>query len=185
MSKLIVIGFKDDKFKASEVLSKLIKMDREWAVQLNDAAAVYRDPSGVLRVEQKYELTPDDGAAPGLLWGSIIGGLLAIPVAAVSGGLVAAFALTVGTAGGAAAGALAGALDVDRRKQGFGISDEFIRDVGSMIQPGDSAIFAVLNVDEPDEVIKQFEGTGGKVLMTNLSDEQKAMIEKALNRERG
>lgn len=181
MSKLIVIGFKGERFKASEVLNKLLQMDREWTVQLNDAAAVYRDPNGVLRFDQKYEVTPDDGAARGLLWGSIIGALLAIPVAAVAGGVIAAAALTVGTAGGASAGAVAGALDVDWRKEGFGISEEFIKGVGIMIEPGDSAIFAALNVDDPDEVIKQFEGTGGRVLTTSLSDEQGALIEKVLN----
>lgn len=183
MSKLIVIGFKDDGFKASEVLDRLLEMDRDRTVQLDHAAAVYRDPNGELRIDQKYELTPDDGARPGLLWGSIVGALLAIPVAAVSGGLAAAAALTVGTAGGGAAGAVAGALDIARRKEAFGISEEFINDVGSMMQPGDSAIFAVLTADDPDEVIHSFEGTGGKVLMTSLSDEQKAAIEKVLRGE--
>ncbi|MGD9627619.1 MAG: DUF1269 domain-containing protein [Pyrinomonadaceae bacterium] len=181
MAKLIVIGFKDDKFKASEVLSKLREMDREWTVQLNDAAAVYRDANGELRVDQKHELTPDEGVSRGLMWGIVVGGLLAIPIAVVSGGVAAAAALTVGTAGGAGAGAVVGALTYDWRKEGFGLSEEFIGDVGSMIQPGDSAIFAVLDVDEPDEVINRFNGTGGKVLMTSLSDEQKAKIEEALN----
>ena len=181
MAHLIVIGFKDDKFKASEVLNKLLRMKREWSVQLNDAAAVYRDENSELRVDQKYELTPDEGASRGLVWGAFIGTLLAIPLTAVTGGVVAAAALTVGATGGAGAGAVAGALDVDWQKEGFGISDEFIRDVGSMIQPGDSAIFAVLHVDKPNEVINRFEGTGGRVLMTDLSDEQTAMIEKVLN----
>ncbi len=181
MAKLIVIGFKDDKFKASEALNKLLKMDRELAVQLNDASAVYRDGNGELHVDQKYELTPDEGVSRGLVLGTVIGALLAIPLAAVSGGLAAAAALTVGTAGGAGAGAVLGALDYDWRKEGFGISEEFIGNVGSMIQPGDSAIFAVLHVDEPDEVINRFKGTGGQVLMTSLSDEQKAKIEEALN----
>ncbi len=181
MSKLIVIAFKDDRFKASEVLNKLLQIDREWAVQLNHAAAVYRDQNGELRVDEKYELTPDDGAAPGMLWGSLIGTLLAIPIAAVTGGLAAAAALTVGAAGGGSAGAIAGALDVDRRNEGFGISVEFIQEAGSMLQSGDSAIFAVLHADYPEKVIKKFEGTGGKVLVTSLSDEQRAMIEKALD----
>ena len=43
MSELIVVGFKKDMYRASEVLNTLQEMNQSWVVDLNDAVAVYRD----------------------------------------------------------------------------------------------------------------------------------------------
>jgi uncharacterized membrane protein len=43
MSQLIVVGFKQDMYRASEVLNKLSAMNDDWVVDLHDAVAVYRD----------------------------------------------------------------------------------------------------------------------------------------------
>lgn len=58
-----------------------------------------------------------------------------------------------------------------------------MREVGESIQPGDSAIFALITAN-PKEAVKRFSGYGGKLLSTTLSDKQKAKIEKVLNRGR-
>ena len=58
-----------------------------------------------------------------------------------------------------------------------------MRDVGETIQPGDSAIFALITAN-PKQAIKQFSGYGGKVLSTTLSNEQATKIEKVLNQGR-
>src|SRR4029079_9104862 len=113
MAELIVVGFKKDMYRASEVLNTLQDMNNSWVVDLNDAVAVYRDYSGKLRVDQSYQMTTGEGAALGGLWGSLIGLTLAIPVAVVAGPAapVAAGALAVGTLGGTAVGAASGAID--------------------------------------------------------------------------
>jgi uncharacterized membrane protein len=78
MSELVVVGFKKDKYRASDVLDQLRRMDFDWVIDLNDAVAVYRDYDGKLRVQQSYELTTGEGAAWGGLWGSLLGAVLAI-----------------------------------------------------------------------------------------------------------
>jgi uncharacterized membrane protein len=62
MSQLIVVGFKQDMYRASEVLNKLSAMNDDWVVDLHDAVAVYRDYSGKLRVDQSYQMTTGQGA---------------------------------------------------------------------------------------------------------------------------
>jgi uncharacterized membrane protein len=53
--------------------------------------------------------------------------------------------------------------------------------VGTMVQPGDSAIFALLRTIDPDLVVAQFKGYGGTILRTTLSDEQRAKVEATLH----
>jgi len=70
MPQLIVVGFKKDMYRASEVLNQLQNMDDDWVVDLHDAVAVYRDYNGKLRVDQSYQMTTGEGAGWGTLWGS-------------------------------------------------------------------------------------------------------------------
>ena len=182
MSDLIVVGFKNDMFKANEVLNQLRQMDEDWTVNLYDAVAVHRNHNGKLRVDQSYDPTTAEGPAWGALWGSLLGAILAIPFAVV-GAAAAGAAVAAGLIGGGAIGATAGAIDGKWWKEEVGISDDFVRDVGETIQPGDSAIFALISAN-PKQAIKQFSGYGGKVLNTTLSDKQAEKIEKVLNRGR-
>src|SRR6267142_834242 len=110
MAELIVVGFKKDMYRASEVLNTLQDMNNSWVVDLNDAVAVYRDYKGKLRVEQSYQLTTNEGAAFGGLFGGLIGAMLAAPFTAGASAAAAA-ALAAGSLSGVALGATAGALD--------------------------------------------------------------------------
>ena len=160
MAQLIVVGFKKDMYRASEVLNQLQDMDDDWVVDLHDAVAVYRDYNGKLRVDQSYQMTTGEGAGWGGLWGSLIGLTLAIPF---TGGATApaAAVLAAGAAAGGALGAGAGAIDASWWKDEFGIPDDFVKQVGALIQPGDSAIYALLRTANPDIVADQFRGYGG------------------------
>ena len=183
MSDLIVVGFKNNRFKASDVLNQLRQMDEEWAVNLYDAVAVHRDDHGKLRIDQSYDPETGEGAAWRGLWGSLLGAILAIPFTGGVSAAAAAAAVGVGVLGVGALGATVGAVDADWWKEDFGISDEFVRDIGETIQPGDSAIFALISAN-PKQAVNRFSGYGGKVLSTTLSNKQAAKIEKVLNQGR-
>src|SRR6476646_11700135 len=144
MAELIVVGFKKDMYRASEVLNTLQDMNNSWVVDLNDAVAVYRDYKGKLRVDQSYQMTTGEGAAWGGLFGGLIGALLAAPFTAGVSAAAAAAALTAGSISGVALGATAGAIDADSWKEDYGISPDFVDRISTMVQPGDSAIFALL-----------------------------------------
>ena len=182
MPQLIVVGFKEDMYRASSVLNQLQTMNYDWAVDLHDAVAAYRDTNGKLRVDSSYQMTTREGAAYGGLIGSLIG-LTLVAAAPLTGGAsaVAAGTLAAGAAGGAALGASAGAIDAAWWKDEFGIPDDFVKQVGAMIQPGDSAIYALLRTANPDQVAEQFRGYGGTILSTTLNRDQQKKVENVLS----
>jgi uncharacterized membrane protein len=182
MAQLIVVGFKKDMYRASEVLNQLQAMNYDWVVDLHDAIAAYRDHNGKLRVDQSYQMTTGEGAGVGGLWGGLIGLTLAAAIPFTGGAsAVAAGTLAAGAAAGAAVGAGAGAIDASWWKDEFGIPDEFVQQVGAMIQPGDSAIYALLRTASPEIVADQFRGYGGTILSTTLNRDQQAKVEKVLH----
>ena len=177
MAELIVVGFKKDMYRASEVLNTLQDMNESWVVDLHDAVAVYRDYNGKLRVDQSFQMTTNEGAAWGGLFGGLIGALLAAPF---TGGASVAAVLAAGSLSGVALGAAAGAVDAQTWKEDYGISEDFVQRVGTMVQPGDSAIFALLRSIDPDLVAAQFKGYGGTILRTTLTPAQQAKVEQTL-----
>lgn len=182
MAELVVVGFKKDMYRASEVLNDLTNLNNDWVVDLHDAVAVYRDYRGKLRVDQSFQMTTGEGAAWGGFWGLLIGATLAIPFTAGASAAAAAGAVAAGALGGTALGAGLGAVDASSWKDEFGIPDEFVNRVGAMIQPGDSAIYAILRVGDPDVVANVFRGYGGTILRTTLSKEQQAKVEQVLGK---
>jgi uncharacterized membrane protein len=176
MSTLIVVGFKKDMYRASTVLNRLLEMNYDWTIDLHDAVAVYRDYSGKLRVDQSYQLTTGEGAAAGGFFGSLIG----LTVGAIAAPFTAGASLAAGALGGGAIGAVGGALDAKWWKEDFGIPDDFVDDVGTLVQPGDSAIFALLRTANPALVAEQFSGYGGTVLSSTLTPEQTKKVQSML-----
>jgi len=180
VAELIVVGFKKDMYRASEVLNDLQELNDDWIVDLHDAVAVYRDYGGKLRVDQSYQMTTGEGAGLGGFWGLLIGATLAIPFTAGVSAAAAAGAVAAGALSGTAIGAGLGAADASSWKDDFGIPDDFVQRVGTLVQPGDSAIYAILRVGNPDVVADQFRGYGGTILRTTLSRDQQAKVEKVL-----
>jgi uncharacterized membrane protein len=176
---LIVVGFGGTR-RASEVLSELQKLQDSWVIDLSDAVAAYRTDDGQLRIDSSVAPTRGQGADMGVLVGGLLGALLAAPF---TGGLSAAAAGTaVGAtaAAGGLAGAAAGADDATDFKRTYGISDDFVSDVGKLIQPGQSAVFALVRTADPDIVAEKFRGYGGRILTTTLSPQQAARVERTL-----
>jgi uncharacterized membrane protein len=180
MAELIVVGFKKDMYRASEALNKLQDMNSSWMVDLSDAVAVYRDYKGKLRVDQSYQMTSGEGAAWGGLFGGLIGALIAAPFTGGASAAAAAGALAASSLSGVALGATFGAIDAESWKEDYGIAEDFVQRVGSMVQPGDSAVFALARTINPDLVADAFRGYGGTILRTTLSEAQRARVEATL-----
>ena len=160
MPTLMVVGFKKDKFRASEVLNELVEMDYAWTIDLDDAVAAYRDYTGKLRIDASYQMTSTEDAALNGFFRSLIGLTLGAMAAPDNGH---------------------GVLDATWWKDEFGISDKFVQDVGALVQPGDSAIFALLRKADPILVAAKFGDYGGVVLSTTLNPEEVKKAQDMLN----
>ena len=167
MSELIAIGF-EGTHRAAEVLGQLQGL-ADSAIDLKDAVAVYRTKNGKLRMDQSVGATPAEGAAWGGLLGGMLGALLAAPFTAGASVAVAAGIVTAGAVTLGGTGALLGSEDAASWKDDYGVSEDYVRQVGGMVQPGQSAVFALLRVTDPEVVIGKFRGYGGKVLRSTLS----------------
>jgi uncharacterized membrane protein len=175
----MVIGF-EGKHRAAEVLNQLEVMNVSFAIDLLDAVAVYRTDDGKLRVEKSVEPTTKEGAAWGALLGGMIGAALLAPFtlgasAAVAASAVGATAATLGLTG-----AVIGADEADTWKTTYGVSDDFVKQVSGIVQPGQSAVFVLARASDPAAVAERFRGYGGKVLRTTLPEEAAAKFQQLM-----
>jgi uncharacterized membrane protein len=166
MSDLVAVAFKGE-HTADEVLNKLQALQKEYLIDLADACVVVRDQGGQVHLKQAINLTrmgAATGGIQGAMWGTLIGLLFLNPLI----GMVA------GAAVGAGSGALAGRLS------DYGINDQFIRSVGSTIEPGSSALFVLVRSVTADRILPELQPFQGTVLRTSLSNEQEARLQQAL-----
>lgn len=159
MSDLVVIGY-DNPFQAEEVRLKLLKMQQDFLIDLEDAVVAVKDKDGKVKLNQVYKLT-QAGAVGGGFWGALVGMLFLNPL--------------LGAAVGAGAGAISGALS------DVGINDDFMKKIAANFTPGTSALFVLIRKATPDKVLAELQGTGGKLIQTSLSHEDEAKLQAALD----
>ena len=185
MRDLIVVGFPGT-HRASQVLSEVLDLNAEWAADLHvkDAIAVYRTEDGRLRMDQGVQPTTKDGMAWGGAMGVLIGSLLAVPFTAGASAVIAADAIGAGALAFGTAGAVIGGERAASGNEQYGLSDAFVRQVGGMVQPGQSALFLVADTEKPAEVLEHFQGFGGTILRTTLPPEQATRLQHVMNADR-
>jgi len=176
---LTVVGF-HGKHRASEVLGQLEQLSYDWSLDLKDAVAAYRTDDGRLRIDQSVQPTTKEGAGYGVFIGGLIGALLAAPFTAGLSTAAAAATLGMGAATAGSIGGAIGADDADTFKREYGISDDFVKQVGGMIPPGDSAVFAVVRGGNPEQMAEKFRGYGGTILKTTLSPRVAERVQQTL-----
>jgi uncharacterized membrane protein len=154
MAELIVLAFNNEE-GALQARDRLLEVRRDRMLQLADAAVVVRQQDGRVQVKQLTNLV-GTGAFGGAFWGLLIGLLLAAP--------------WLGLVAGAAAGAAIGGL------ADYGIDDKFIKEVGSTIQPGHSALFLLTHKTTVDEMLEELREFNPTVLQTSLSPEDEARL---------
>jgi len=154
MSDLIVLAF-DTEDGALQVRDKLVALQKQHLITLADAAVVIRRQDGKVKVKQAVSLV-GAGALGGAFWGMLIGLIFWMP--------------WLGMAFGALGGAIGGKFtDV-------GVDDNFIKQVGNTIEPGNSALFLLVTSATEDKVAEELQGIKATVLQTSLSNEQEAKL---------
>jgi uncharacterized membrane protein len=184
MRDLIVVGF-HGKHRAAEVLDQLRRLDADQAIHLQDGVAAYRRDNGKLRIETSLHRTGKQGAAFGVAVGATVGGMLGLvlggvlvaPFTAAASTAVAMLAMGVGAAMAGGLGAMMGAQHAVDWKVRLGITDDFVKQVGGRIRPGDSAVFALIDARHPMGLASHFAGYGGTILHTTLSADVAAEVQ--------
>ena len=158
MSNLVAVAF-PSRATAEEVMATLGRLQTEHAIELEDAVIVTRDDKGKVKLHQSNKLAAG-GAVGGALWGGLIGLIFFVPL----------FGMAIGAATGAATGAL---TDV-------GVDDNFMKDLGSKLQPGGAAVIVLIARSTPDKVLPEIAPFGGEVIQTSLDDEAEERLKHVL-----
>ncbi len=159
MSDLVFIAFDTEK-KAEEVRDKVLGMQREYLIEVEDAVIATRDDKGRVKLNQLMHPAAS-GAVSGAFWGMLIGWLFLMPVAGAA----------VGAAGGALGGSL---IDV-------GINDEDMRtQANEALKPGTAGLFLLIRKMTADKVLEDLKGVGGTVIRTSFDHAKEEALKAAL-----
>jgi uncharacterized membrane protein len=175
MSELVCIAFKDSS-TADRVLNELRAMEKDYVLDLEDAVIVVRDMDGKVHLKQCVDVfggATKQGVALGMLWGGLMGLLFMNPLAGLLGSI----------AGGAGGGAVTTAANEYGLLSDYGIPDKFIKNLGSTISRGTSAIFLLIRSADQDALLARISRYEGTILQTSLSSEQEEKLRTALTRQ--
>ena len=159
MSDLVFIVF-DNEARAEEVRNKMLDMQREYLIEVEDAVIATRDERGHIKLNQLMHPAAA-GAVSGAFWGMLIGWIFFLPF--------------IGAAVGAASGALGGAFaDV-------GINDNQMRhDARAALTPGKAGLFLLIRKMTTDKVLDDLRGEGGTVISTSFDHAKEEALKAAL-----
>jgi uncharacterized membrane protein len=162
---LWAIGY-DDMARADQVRDEITNL--AWGrggaseyLLLYDIAVVVRHPDGSFTFNRE----PFPGGA----------NILACTAVGFLAGLALAAPLT-----GATLGALLGGAGTAAMATEAGISDDFVRDVERLMQPGTSALFLLDDAGDMEVILHAIKGLGGTVLKTNVDPERAKLIQSTL-----
>ncbi|GAA4241809.1 DUF1269 domain-containing protein [Actinomadura meridiana] len=158
MSDLIAIAY-DDLPAAERARDKLVQLQKEHVIELADLAVVEHREDGKIKLHQSRNLVAG-GALGGAAWGGLIGLIFFMPL----------LGMAIGGATGAAMGK---AADI-------GIDDDFMRDLGDQLLPGNAALFVLVDKRNPEKVVPEMAPLGGRILRTSLTNEQEEHLREAV-----
>jgi uncharacterized membrane protein len=155
--ELVVAAFNDEG-KADEVLKTMKQLDQEGTIAVLNAAVMVKKEDGRVSIKE----TEDVDAKRGAVFGAVVGGLVGL--------LGGPAGLIVGAAAGAATGGVA-AKQID-----MGFSDETLQELQEGLQPGSSAIVALIQHEWVDRVVAELENLGARLFRQTLKEEIAAQL---------
>ncbi len=157
MTDMVVLAF-DAEDGAAQAKQKLIELDKQYVLQLDQVVEVVRRADGQVKVKQEPKFT-GVGALGGAFWGFLVGLIFLVPL--------------IGAAIGAATGAIVGHFS------NYGISKDFMQQIEQQIRPGNSALFILADNVKIDRVIPMIQGLRPRILRTSLSMDQEQKLREA------
>lgn len=165
--ELIVVGFQG-RYRAAQVLTDL----RQRGVHLFDldqAITVSWEDRRNFIVQQSINLSRGEGSRWARLWGAFIEATLFQPF---TDRLIKAAAKVSNGENHTSNGELTHNWWVSD----VGISENFVRDVGALVQPGESAIITLAEQFDPHVAANILRDCGGSMIYTSLSTDQVSKV---------
>ncbi len=156
MSDLVAIGY-DDLASAQQVAENAAQAQKAHIIDLDDMVVVERREDGSVKLHQPS--AAGAGAVGGALWGGLIGLIFFVPF--------------LGMAIGAATGAAAGAFS------DYGVDDDFMKQLGEALQPGQAAVIFLIRKVTVDKVLPEIK-IPGKIIQTSLDNKTEERLGEAL-----
>ena len=172
--ELVVVGF-PGRYRAAQVLNDLRQRGLN-VFNLDQAITVSWEDRRNFIVQQSVNLAHSEGSHWARLWGAFIKATLFQPF---SERMCKAATIVAGAEHEHKNGALA-PLTRDWWVKDVGIPDNFVRDVGALVQPGESAIITLAEEFEPQIAASVVKDCGGSLIYTSLSLEQVNKVRKEL-----
>jgi uncharacterized membrane protein len=154
-TQVILAAFKDEN-AADRALDQLKAAKKEHLIAINNVAVLRKDKEGKLHVKEPTDM----GAGRGAAVGGVLGGLTGLVFGPVGLALV----------GGAAIGG------VIARLHDSGFKDERLRQLGENLQPGSSAILAVIEHTWVAELQAELQKAGADVVTEELGADIAAQL---------
>jgi len=171
---LIVVSF-PGRYRAAQVLTEL-KQRGAHLFDLDEAITVSWEDRRNFIVQQSINVARDEGARWARIWGAFIKATLFQPF---TERLSTAAQKIAGRENGKMNGEPA-PLTPDWWVSEVGIPENFVRDVGALVQPGESAIITLAEKFEPRAALDVLRDCGGTLIYTSLSSEQVDKVKREL-----
>jgi len=156
MSQLVAIAYQDLP-TAQQVVGNIGRAQDMHEVELDDLVIAERQFDGKVKLHQPS--LAGRGAAGGALWGGLIGLIFFVPL----------LGMAIGAASGAAGGAMSDA----------GVDDQFMKELGQELAPGNAAVIALVRNITLDKVLEDIR-IPGRIIRSSLDNETEAQLQEAL-----
>lgn len=157
--QIIVAAFQEED-AADEALKTLKEAKKEKLISIDNAAVIRKDDDGKLHIKETSDMGGGKGAGVGVLVGGAIG-LIGGPL---------------GVAVGGALGAAVGGITAKLYDGGF--KDDRLREIGSSLTPGTSAIVAVIEHRWVADLERELAEEGADVMTAALAEDIAEQLQK-------
>jgi uncharacterized membrane protein len=154
----VVLAVFEDEESASKAYQDLHKAEKDKKVDLENVALIQKAAEGKIAVKEDAEKVAGEVGIGALVGGAL--GLLAGPVGVITLG---------------AAGALIGGISAKMDDVGF--DDTRLKMLGESLEPGKSAILAVLEIIYKEKLVQELENRGARVAVEELPRDFKKILE--------
>ena len=145
----VILAVFDDQATASKAYQDLHKAEKDKKIDLENVVLIHKEAAGKIDVKEAAEKISGEARIGALVGGAL--GILAGPVGVITLG---------------AAGAVVGGLSAKLDDVGF--DDERLEMLGETLEPGKSAILAVLESQYSDKLVQELKNRGAQVAVEDL-----------------